>query len=405
MSKSEILIKLTNSKFNFSGNICIDSRIAKKGDIFFAIRNGNNFVEEVIQKGAFPIYDKGEYSVGLKVENSISFLENMAKEYRKYLKATVIGITGSNGKTSVKDIIAYLLIDSYKTQGNHNNLIGEPLTILNCPLDAKYLVLEMGMSAFFEIDKLASIAKPDYSIITNIGDSHIEFLGTRENVFRAKSEIIPHTSKKVIVAGEDQYLKTLKGDKIIKVYLDEFEVKDTGTEFSFKGKKYKTNLYGEHNALNICLALEILEQLNVKVDSEKLNNITLTKMRFQIINKNGNIYINDAYNAAPKSVESSLKTLNKIFKDKKKYIILGDMLELGENKIKYHENLKNILDNMEYEKVYLYGELMGHLKAKNSLHTMDKKVIKNEIDKLKDCVIFLKGSRGMKLEEIIGSDI
>lgn len=404
MSKNEILEKLTNSNFNFSGDVCIDSRIVKKGDIFFAIRNGNNFVEEVIQKGAFPIYDKGDHSIGLKVEDSVLFLEEMAKKYRQHLNAIVIGITGSNGKTSVKDILAHLLKNSYKTQGNHNNLIGEPLTILNCPIDAKYLILEMGMSAFLEIDKLASIAKPDYSIITNIGDSHIEFLGTRENVFRAKSEIIPHTTKKVIVTGNDEYLKTLKGDKIVKVYLDNFIVEDTGTKFSFKGKKYKTNLYGGHNALNICLALEVLEQLNLDVDSEKLKDITLTDMRFQMINKNGNIYINDAYNAAPKSVESSLRTLNQIFKNKKKYLILGDMLELGENKIKYHEDLKDILDDMDYEKAYLYGELMGHLKAKNSIHTMDKKFIKNEIDKLHGAVIFLKGSRGMKLEEIIGSD-
>lgn len=404
MTKDEILKKLTKSNFEFSGNSCIDSRILKKGDIFFAIRNGNNYVESAIEKGAFPIYDKGEYSIGLKVDDSIQYMQKMATDYRKYLKAVVIGITGSNGKTTVKDILAHLLDNSYKTQGNHNNLIGEPLTILNCPLDAQFLILEMGMSEIGEIDKLADIAKPDYSIITNIGDSHIEFLKTRQNVFKAKSEIIPHTKNKVIVPGNDEYLTTLKGNNIVKIYLDEYSVKDDGTIFKYKGVEYKTNLYGGHNALNICLSLEMLNQLNISLDKSKLENISLTDMRFQIIKKNKKIYINDAYNAAPKSVKSSLETLNKIFKDKKKYIVLGDMLELGENEIKYHESLKDVLDDIEYEKIYLYGHLMSHLKAKNSVYTMDKNKIKEELNKLEDVVIFLKGSRGMKLEEIIGSD-
>ena len=196
MKKSEIFQELLESNFNFSGTVCIDSRLLKKGDIFFAIRKGNAYVESAIQKGCYPIYDEGEYIQGKKVDDTVAYMQKLASEYRNRLKATVIGITGSNGKTTVKDVVAYLLENSYKTEGNHNNLIGEPLTILNCPIEAKYLVLEMGMSAINEIDRLASIAKPDYSIITNIGDSHLEFLKTHENVFRAKCEIIPHTKKK-----------------------------------------------------------------------------------------------------------------------------------------------------------------------------------------------------------------
>lgn len=404
MTKTEIFKKIIKTDFNFSGRVCIDSRMLEKGDIFIAIRNGNNFVNTAIQKGCFPIYDNGEYEVGLKVDDSSEFIKQFAREYREYLDATVIGITGSNGKTTVKDVLAHLLDNSYKTEGNHNNLIGEPLTILNCPITSKYLVLEMGMSKLGEIDELASIAKPDYSIITNIGDSHLEFLKTRENVFHAKCEIIKHTKYETIVNGEDEFLSTLDRPNVIKVKLDKYTPNDTYTHFVFKGKTYETNLHGKHNAQDICLILEVLEQMNVKLDEDKLKDIKITDMRFQIIKKNGNIYINDAYNAAPKSVESSLLTLNELFKNKKKYLVLGDMLELGENEIKYHEDLKYVLDKIDYEKVYLYGKLMSHLNADRCIHTMDKEEIKKDLDKLCDVVIFLKGSRGMKLEEIIGSD-
>ena len=404
MKKSEIFQELLESNFNFSGTVCIDSRLLKKGDIFFAIRKGNAYVESAIQKGCYPIYDEGEYIQGKKVDDTVAYMQKLASEYRNRLKATVIGITGSNGKTTVKDVVAYLLENSYKTEGNHNNLIGEPLTILNCPIEAKYLVLEMGMSAINEIDRLASIAKPDYSIITNIGDSHLEFLKTRENVFHAKCEIIPHTKKSVVVSGEDKYLKTLDMKNIIKVKLGEYKISDYGSEFIFSNIKYKTNLYGRHNALDICLALALLKEMNEKIDKKKIENLKITDMRFQIIEKNAKTYINDAYNAAPKSMESSLLTLNEIFKDKKKYLVLGDMLELGENEIKYHEDLAKVLDKINYEKVYLYGPLMKHLKAKNCVYVADKKQIKDELDKLSNIIVFLKGSRGMKLEEIIGDD-
>ena len=279
MKKSEIFQELLESNFNFSGAVCIDSRLLKKGDIFFAIRKGNAYVESAIQKGCYPIYDEGEYIQGKKVDDTVAYMQKLASEYRNRLKATVIGITGSNGKTTVKDVVAYLLENSYKTEGNHNNLIGEPLTILNCPIEAKYLVLEMGMSAINEIDRLASIAKPDYSIITNIGDSHLEFLKTHENVFRAKCEIIPHTKKSVVVSEEDKYLKTLDMKNIIKVKLGEYKISDYGSEFIFSNIKYKTNLYGRHNALDICLALALLKEMNEKIDKKKIENLQICDFR------------------------------------------------------------------------------------------------------------------------------
>lgn len=404
MSKKEILKKILNENFEFSERVCMDSKQVEKGDIFFAIRGGNKYIDEVLQKGAYPIYDCDKtFSIGKKVNDTVSFMQEFAKEYRKELSAKVIAITGSNGKTTVKDILSRLLDNSYATQGNYNNHIGVPFTILSCPIDKDYLILEMGMSMLGEIDLLASIAVPDYSIITNIGDSHIEYLKSRENVFKAKTELIPHTTSKVIVNGKDEYLKRL--DNVIKVELsNEAKIDDYGTSFTYNNKNYHTNLYGTHNAENISLCIAVLNELGILNFENKLENIKLTAMRFEVSKYGDNIVINDAYNSSPKSVASSLYTLNNIFKDKYKVIILGDMLELGEKEAKYHSDLKYVLENIKYDKLYLYGELMKNLKLSGAIHTMDKELIKNEIKKIKNAVIFLKGSRGMKLEEIVKGD-
>ncbi|WP_068448919.1 UDP-N-acetylmuramoyl-tripeptide--D-alanyl-D-alanine ligase [Caviibacter abscessus] len=404
MNKREVFRRILNENFDFSGQVCMDSKLAKKGDIFFAIRGGNKYIEEVIKKGAYPIYDcDKDFNIGKKVNDTVSFMQEFAKNYRMNLNAKVIAITGSNGKTTVKDILAILLENSYATYGNYNNHIGVPFTILSCPIDKDYLILEMGMSMTGEIKLLSSISLPDYSIITNIGDSHIEYLKTRENVFKAKTELIPYTKSKVIVNGKDEYLKTL--EKALKVVLDnDVIIDDKGTSFLYNNNKYHTNLYGKHNAENISLCIAVLNEMGVSNFESKLDNIKLTSMRFELLNQGDNVIINDAYNAAPKSVESSLETLNQIFKDKYKVVILGDMLELGENEAKYHSNLKNVLKNIKYDKLYLYGKLMENLKIDGAIHTMDKNFIKTEIRNLKNAVIFLKGSRGMKLEEIVEGD-
>lgn len=404
MKKKKIFQKILADDFDFSGNVFIDSNLVGSGDIFFAIRNGNNYVEQAIANGAYPIYDRElNVNAGKKVDDTITFMQDFARKYRKHLDAKVIAVTGSNGKTTVKDILANLLDNSYATKGNYNNHIGVPLTILSCPITSKYLVLELGMSMTGEIDLLASISKPDYSIITNIGDSHIEYLKTRENVFLAKTEIIAHTKNTVIVNGEDEYLKRL--DNAVKVTLNtDVNIDDNGTSFEYKNIKYHTNLYGKHNVLDICLCLEVLHALKIDNIANKLDNIKLTPMRFEIIKKDSNIIINDAYNAAPKSVESSLLTLDQIFKGKNKIIILGDMLELGEQEIEHHKNLAKVLEKIKYDKIYLYGDLMKHLNVDKAIHTNDKQYIKSELQNITNSVVFLKGSRGMKLEDILKGD-
>ena len=202
-------------------NIIMDSRKVQKGDLFFAINNGNKYINEVLEKGAsIVVADNylGDDKRVFKVLNTVEFMQKFAKEYREALGLKVIAITGSNGKTTTKDMIYSVLSRKYitkKTEGNYNNHIGLPFTILQLKEKDEIVVLEMGMSGFGEIDLLSSIAKPDIGVITNIGDSHLEFLKTRENVFKAKTELLNYvSSENTYIIGDDQYLKNFVVNKI-----------------------------------------------------------------------------------------------------------------------------------------------------------------------------------------------
>ena len=191
-------------------NVLINSKELLKDDIFIAIRGGNNFIKEAAEKEAYVIYDdetkKIDYDKAFLVKDSVEFLQKFAKNWRENLNLKVIGITGSNGKTTVKDIVYQLLSIKYKgkkTEGNLNNHIGLPISLLRAEKTDDFIVLEMGMSDLGEIDLLADISKPDYGIITNIGDSHLEFLKSRENVFKAKSEIVSHIKSKLFTSYDD----------------------------------------------------------------------------------------------------------------------------------------------------------------------------------------------------------
>ncbi|MDN5303863.1 MAG: UDP-N-acetylmuramoyl-tripeptide--D-alanyl-D-alanine ligase [Fusobacteriaceae bacterium] len=405
--------------------VCIDSREASENDLFFAIRGGNNFVEEALNKGAYVIYDKKDKNLEnekcYKVDDSIKFLQNLAKEYRKKLDVKIIAVTGSNGKTTTKDIIFQIFNEKFKTKktiGNKNNHIGMPYTLLNAEEDDEFLILEFGMSNLGEIDLLANISKPDIGVITNIGESHLEYLKTKENVFKAKTEIIPH-SKKVVVNGDDFYLSKLDDKKVIKIGRNgnisilEIEIKNEYTYFKLKidEKEYKftTNLYGVHNVYNIVTAIQIAVLYGIEIEDIKkiINNLTLTSMRFEVLNINNNIYINDAYNASPISMKAALETFDNLYNDRYKIVVLGDMLELGENSKKYHEDLAYILEKINIKEIYLYGDEMQYLyeKLKDKLNVryfINKEEIKMILgSKEEKLAVLLKGSRGMKLEEIL----
>ena len=402
-------------------NVIMDSRKVQKGDLFFAINNGNKYINEVLEKGAsIVVADNylGDDKRVFKVPNTVEFMQKFAKEYREALGLKVIAITGSNGKTTTKDMIYSVLSRKYitkKTEGNYNNHIGLPFTILQLEEKDEVVVLEMGMSGFGEIDLLSSIAKPDIGVITNIGDSHLEFLKTRENVFKAKTELLNYvSSENTYIIGDDQYLKNVVGNKIgfnreNNFVIEDFIDSNDGMSFKVENGEYTLNLNGKHNALNAGIAIAIGKRFDLTSEEikEGLKNLHLTPMRFQKIEKENLIYINDAYNASPISMEYSLNTFDKLYNNMKKIVVLGDMLELGEKEIEFHREIIEKALSIKCDKIYLYGERMK--KAYDLLEKNDKircfnnkenivKLIANEIEKI---AVLLKGSRGMKLEEII----
>ena len=541
MTKNEVFCSILGSK-NIDSNfininkVSMNSKEIQENDLFVAIRGGNNYINEALEKGAYAVYDDINAKIDERytdrafyVNDSVLFLQEFAKKWREVLDIKVIGITGSNGKTTVKDITYQLLSAKYKgkkTEGNYNNHIGLPFTLLRLEKDDEFIILEMGMSEFGEIDLLGKISNPDISIITNIGESHLEFLHTKKNVFKAKTEIVPYTKEVLIINGDDDYLKDVESNrlKIVKAlkksernfegnndktekdsedkqyqqenknsyfYYGDVRFDEKGTHFSLKynekenfenmfknmnninsmdknnittdnidmdnisninningnnknntdinidnmnkntnenseiERNFNTNLLGEHNILNLTMGIAVAKQFDIddKTIEETVKNINLTNMRFQIIEKENTVYINDAYNASPASMRKSLETFSKIYNDRIKIVVLGDMLELGEKELELHSELSETIEQCKLDKIYLFGERMKSLysklkgnfekenekgnkkenfEKKEVFHFSDKNLIKEELKKVTDKkAVLIKGSRGMKLEEII----
>ena len=406
-------------------NVVMDSRKVTAGSLFFAINNGNSYVKDVLDKGAsLVIADNTDIKDKrvIKVTDTIATMQDLATKYRNKLDIQVVGITGSNGKTTTKDIVYSLLsvkAKTLKTEGNYNNHIGLPYTLLNVTDEEKFVVLEMGMSSLGEIRRLGEISSPDYAIITNIGDSHIEFLKTRDNVFKAKTELLEFVDKEnTFVCGDDEYLGKLDVNKVgfnenntYKIESYEFSNKDS--KFILDGKEYEMPLLGKHNISNTAIAIELAKKIGLTDEEiqKGLKEIKISNMRFQEIKIGNDIYINDAYNASPMSMKAAIDTLNEIYNDKYKIAILGDMLELGENEVDYHMDVLNYLLDKKIKLIYLYGERMKKaydifMKNKSEEYRFwyypTKEGIVESLKNIKmDKVILLKASRGIKLEEII----
>ena len=406
-------------------NVVMDSRKVIEGSLFFAINNGNSYVKDVLDKGAsLVIADNTDIKDKrvIKVTDTIATMQDLATKYRNKLDIQVVGITGSNGKTTTKDIVYSLLsvkAKTLKTEGNYNNHIGLPYTLLNVTDEEKFVVLEMGMSSLGEIRRLGEISSPDYAIITNIGDSHIEFLKTRDNVFKAKTELLEFVDKEnTFVCGDDEYLGKLDVNKVgfneNNTYkIESYEFSNKGSKFILDGKEYEMPLLGKHNISNTAIAIELAKKIGLTDEEiqKGLKEIKISNMRFQEIKIGNDIYINDAYNASPMSMKAAIDTLNEIYNDKYKIAILGDMLELGENEVDYHMDVLNYLLDKKIKLIYLYGERMKKaydifMKNKSEEYRFwyypTKEGIVESLKNIKmDKVILLKASRGIKLEEII----
>ncbi|MBU3106577.1 UDP-N-acetylmuramoyl-tripeptide--D-alanyl-D-alanine ligase [Clostridium gasigenes] len=434
----EVLVDSKNNNFN---SLCIDTRKVEKDNIFLAINgenfNGNSYVKEAFEKGAsiaiideilFDIEELENEGTIIKVNNTSVALLSLANYYRKKLGIKVVGVTGSTGKTSTKDLIASFLSDKYKvfkTKGNFNNQIGLPLMILE--LDSSYdvAVLEMGMSDLGEIHTLSETAIPDIAVITNIGLSHIENLKTRENILKAKMEIIDffNEDNELILNGEDSNLKNINSKcfKITKTgYNHEYEVygtniilKEEETEFEahLNGKHHKFTLpmAGKHNVLNAMLAISVANKLGVTFESmEKgIANLEATSMRLQLIKKDKFIIINDCYNASPDSMKSSLDVLN-TYKSGRRIAILGTMNELGHEAFNAHKEVGEYASD-KVDKLVVIGDYKDSFKEgfngeEIEIYTTKEEFISNVQTLVKENdILLVKASRGMKFEDIVNS--
>ncbi|ASI80797.1 UDP-N-acetylmuramoyl-tripeptide--D-alanyl-D-alanine ligase [Bacillus cereus] len=421
--------------------VCIDSKNMKEGNLFVPIirvKDGHEYVKEAMDNGAVASLWKKSYGTPPKgipiifVDDTLFALQQLAQFYRRELNVKVIGITGSNGKTTVKDIIGSTLSSTYrvhKTKGNFNSQIGLPLTILEMKRDTEFLILEMGMSEKGQIRNLSRIAQPDVAIITMIGQSHLETLGSREEIAKAKFEIIdglnddglflyngdePLLSQNINMLGIES--KSFGGKYTNDLFPTNVQLDEYGVHFKLNNTKiqYDVPLHGKHNILNAIVGIAVGQFYKVPIEKiqEALQQINITQMRFQFLTaKTGFTIINDAWNASPSSMKAAIETLQKLNAYEKKIIVIGDMLELGKEAKTYHREIGKMLNEESIQYVFTYGALSEIVaeEARKNYHTGkvqsfdNKDEIAEEILKVitKKDVVLLKGSRGMALEEIV----
>lgn len=425
--------------------VSIDSRTVQKGDLFIPFRgeqvNGHRFVESAIEQGATAsLWLKDEPNPPtdlplLFVEDSEVALQEMARAYRDELSCKVIGITGSNGKTSTKDLVASVLSPYFnvkKTEGNFNNELGMPLTLLSLERDTDIAVLEMGMSGFGEISFLSKLAKPDFAVITNIGEAHMQDLGSRKGIAQAKFEIIDGLKEdgKLFFDGDEPllapfvdeaevvYAFSFGDERTNDLHIDALQTTDAGSAFNVDGLvrgTFTIPVYGAHQVKNTLAAIGIAHHLgltNEKI-AKALATASLTAMRMQpVVGTNGALFINDAYNAAPTSVNAALQFMKETTLRQDKWVVLGDMLELGDEERAYHEQLSEPLLAMGAQGILLYGPRMKWLYDQLQTAETDATLIWSEDDYAPlqevltkqtgpSSVVLLKGSRGMALENVL----
>ena len=428
-------------------NFSRDTRNIQKGDTYIAIKgenfNGNIFWKEALKNGADCVIVQDieftkedlkdlDNKTIIKVENTMQALYEIASYKRKINNIPVVAITGSVGKTTTKDMVASVVSQKYKTLktiGNNNNNIGLPFTILRLK-DEEIMILEMGMNHFGEIYLLSNIAKPNICVITNIGTSHIGNLGSKENILKAKLEILDGAENPTIIINNDDellhkwYLKNKDSRKIITYGIEnESDIMAKDMILEQEKSTYKCNINGKeidvevpiagrHFVLNSLCATTVGITLNI--DSSRIingiKNVELTKKRMDIKEINGIKVINDAYNASPEAMKASLNYLSS-FKNNRKIAVLGDMFELGEYAEKLHrivgeEVYKNNIDILicagENAKLIADEALKNGMKKENIYYFEDKDEILgvlNNIVKTGDIVLF-KASNGMKFYEL-----
>ncbi|MBQ3225795.1 MAG: UDP-N-acetylmuramoyl-tripeptide--D-alanyl-D-alanine ligase [Clostridia bacterium] len=440
------IVQATGGKL-LSGNaeasivqITTDSRNVPGGSLFIPIKgekfDGHDFLEMAAKSGAKAVLTEKTVTLSrdvcvILVEDTLRAMQSLASYYRDLFPVHMVGITGSVGKTSTKEMTAAVLerkFKTLKTEGNFNNEIGLPLTVFRMEEGIEAAVLEMGMSGFGEIDRLAAIAKPEIGIVTNIGMSHIELLGSQENIYRAKSEMFAHIKPggTVVLNGDDPILKNHKDEipyRVITVGKSEacdvvaknITSDEEGINFDFSGFgrdfRVRVNRPGEHNVYNALFAIATGFVLGVPEEDIflALKELKATKMRMDYIRHNGYTIINDCYNAAPDSMNAALSVLGKT--KGKKIAVLGDMACMGEFSKQAHRLVGETVANEGVDMLFTIGKEAKEIAlAALSLGLMPEQVKSAEdvseiYEALResivpDCHVLVKASRVMELERV-----
>ena len=413
-----------------SKGVSTDSRTLEKKELFFALSgpnfNGNLFAKEALEKGATAVVmNDSKSNIAddrvIVVENSLKALQKLATHHREQLNTKLIALTGSNGKTTTKELIREVLSTKYMvlaTEGNLNNHIGVPLTLLQLKEDHEIGVIEMGANNPGEIAALAEITKPNWGYITNFGKAHLEGFGSLEGVVQAKSELynyLRQNNQQILINGDDaKQLKQSQGAKVSSfgnTAKADFIWKALDTingyvSIKFQDQLIQSKLYGSYNASNLAAALSIGEIFSIPIAKGKkaVSNYHSTNNRSQLIKINGTEYVLDAYNANPTSMLAALTAFAKKPKGSKA-VILGDMKELGPTALQEHEEIVAQCLNLNFEKIILIGKQFYSTSIENEriikfndLNTFTKTFDQSNWNFNE---VLIKGSRALQLERLI----
>ena len=419
-----------HSLFSKSSGISTDTRTIKKNNIFFCLKgenfDGNLFIDKAFHLGAsFVIYDDEQLNYkskkAVRVKNALETLQSLAKYHRSKFNIPVIGLTGSNGKTTSKELINSVLSQKFNvtfTSNNFNNHIGVPLTILKINRKTDIAIIEMGANHLGEIDLLCNIADPNIGYITNFGKAHLEGFGGMEGVIKGKSELYEYVreSKGVVLINNDDRIQREKSRGINtfsfgKSKKSDFLIYNTLSnknlcEASLNDKKITSNLYGEYNFENInaSIAMGIHFGLSFDQIENGIKNYIPKNNRSEMIKTKKNLLFVDSYNANPTSMKLSIQSFMK-FKGVKKTLILGDMHEIGKTYLIEHERILNSVKNNKDLKIFLVGKIFNKLKFNSGrIHFFNET---NELieyfkkNLITGHTILLKGSRKINLEKVI----
>lgn len=424
-----MIIENLHQLFIQSSGICTDTRNIVKDSLFLALKgdsfNGNKFAVNAIEEGCrYAIIDEEEYNVHtncILVDNVLKTLQDLAHFHRMQFNIPVLGITGSNGKTTSKELIGAVISKKYNvlmTQGNLNNHIGVPLTLLQLNKKHRFAIIEMGANKPKDIKELVDIAVPTHGIITNIGAAHLEGFGSLMGVINTKKELYDYISKNngvLFYNNDDEILKNIlpsnteNNDYGTKEETIKGELKELTPYVRFRwnfkstysSPILTTKLVGKYNFTNFIAAACIGKYF--KVDNDKigkaLENYTPTNNRSQITEIDSNTFIVDCYNANPTSMLSALESFVEITHSKK-IAILGDMLELGHYSKEEHQKIINYLTKHNIKALLVGTEFKKLNPTFKTFNSVDELILSEDL-KIKDSFILLKGSRGIKLEKIL----